>query len=173
MRRLGDDLLVVSMWQPAFCAALIRAAEAAGGWSAQPDDPVPGQEISLAAISPRLFEAVEVDVGRRIWPRLRTVWPYIDYFGLRDAFVIRYDEHRQSELRIHHDVAQVSLSVKLNDGYTGGELSFPRQGADNRSLRPGEALAWPSLVTHPHRGEAVTSGRKYSLTIWCELPSFG
>ena len=167
---LAHDLLTVPWWTPTFCQALIRAAEAVGGFEPDPDDPVPGEEVSLAAISPRLFEAVQDDVGMRLWPLLRQHWPLIDYHGLRDAFVIRYAPGRQTELRLHHDVAQVSASVKLNDDYEGGVLEFPQQQASNASLGVGSLLAWPSLVTHPHRATAVTSGVKYSLTIWCELP---
>jgi hypothetical protein len=167
---IGRDLLTVPWWTPTFCHALIRAAEAVGGFQSDPDDPVPGEEISLAAISPRLFEAVQDDVGTRLWPALRRHWPLIDYHGLRDAFVIRYEPGRQTALRLHHDVAQVSASVKLNDGYEGGVLEFPQQQTSNQSLGVGSLLAWPSLVTHPHRATAVTSGVKYSLTIWCELP---
>ena len=111
-------------------------------------------------------------VGMRIWPQLRTIWPYVDYYGLRDAFVIRYAPGEQESLRIHHDVAQVSGSIKLNDGYRGAELSFPRQGFDNGSVEVGEMLVWPSLVTHPHETRQLTDGVKYALTVWFELPSF-
>ena len=73
-------------------------------------------------------------------------------------------------LRLHHDVAQVSGSVRLNDGYEGGELVFPRQEVSNGSLPVGRLLAWPSLVTHPHAAEPVRRGVKYGLTIWFEVP---
>jgi hypothetical protein len=169
---VADDVLVTPFWTPTFCATVIRAAEAIGAFEPQPDDPVPGHEVSLAVLSPRLFETVQQDIGMRIWPRLRTLWPYIDYHGLRDVFVIRYALGEQEHLRIHHDVAQVSGSVKLNDDYDGAELSFPRQGFDNSGCGIGELLAWPSLVTHPHQTEQLRRGVKYALTIWCELPSF-
>lgn len=172
---LGTDIVVTPFWTAEFCATVVRAAQAmevSGAFAADPDDPVPGHEVSLAVISPRLFEAVQDDVGRRLWPRLRTVWPYIDYYGLRDAFIITYSEDGQRELRVHHDVAQLSMSIKLNDGYTGGELQFPRQGVDNAAVPVGHALAWPALVTHPHLSAPLTGGVKYSLTIWCELPTF-
>ncbi len=32
----------------------------------------------------------------------------IDYYGLRDVFVIRYALGEQETLRIHHDLAQMS-----------------------------------------------------------------
>jgi hypothetical protein len=171
LRRVGDELYVTSFWTPSYCATIVRAAEATGAFAPQPDDPVPGHEVSLAVVSPRLFESVQEDLGVRVWPRLQTEWPYIDYYGLRDVFVIRYALGEQEELRIHHDIAQVSASVKLNDGYVGGELEFPRQGVSNAQIAVGDLLAWPSLVTHPHRTNRLTQGVKYALTIWFELPS--
>jgi hypothetical protein len=172
IRAVGADLYATSFWKPEFCAAIIRAAEAIGAFEPQPDDPVPGHEVSLAMISPRLFEQVQADIGMRLWPQLQDAWPYIDYHGLRDVFVIRYALGEQESLRIHHDVAQVSASIKLNDGYTGGELEFPLQAFDNTSLEVGTLLAWPSLVTHPHQTNQLVDGVKYALTIWCELPTY-
>jgi hypothetical protein len=169
---LGPELLVVPFWTPAFCTAIVRAAGLVG-YGSDPDDPVPGHEISLAAISPRLYDAVQADLGTRIWPQLRQVWPLIDYHGLRDAFVIRYAPSEQGSLREHHDVAQVSASVKLDADHDGAELRFPRQGVDNAALPVGALLAWPSLVTHPHETAPLRRGVKHGLTIWFELPFAG
>lgn len=167
---VGPDLLVLPFWTRSMCDAVVRAAEAAGGFEPQPGDPVPGHEISLASISPRLYENLMIDLGSRVWPRLQSVWPLIDYCGLRDAFVIKYAPDAQRELRIHHDVAQVSASVKLNDDYRGAELEFPRQEFVNSDVPVGSLLVWPSLVTHPHRTRPLVDGVKYGLTIWFELP---
>ncbi|MEO5725257.1 MAG: hypothetical protein ABIQ39_10630 [Ilumatobacteraceae bacterium] len=173
IREIASEVLLTSFWTAEFCATVIRAAEAVGVFEPHDDDPVPGHEVSLAVISPMLFNAVEQDLGMRIWPRLRQFWPYVDYHGLRDAFVIRYALGEQEELRIHHDVAQVSASVKLNDGYEGAELDFPRQHVTNATAAVGEMLVWPSLVTHPHRTNLLRSGVKYALTVWFEVPTFG
>ncbi len=172
LREIGPELYAVRCWTAEFCAALIRATEAVGAFEPQPDDPVPGHEVSLAVISPRLYQHVERDLGERIWPILQQAWPLIDYHGLRDAFVIRYALGEQTSLRVHHDIAQVSASIKLNDGYRGGVLEFPRQQLTNESLAVGELLAWPSLVSHPHRSSELLDGVKYALTIWFELPSY-
>jgi hypothetical protein len=166
---VGPELYRLPFWTPRFCAAVIRAAELIG-FEPDPDDPVPGHEVSLAAISPALYRAVEADVGNRVWPRLQAQWPLIEYQGLRDAFVIRYLPGEQESLRIHQDIAQISATVRLNDGYDGAALTFPRQGVDNASQPVGSLLAWPSLVTHPHEAAALRNGVKYGLTIWCELP---
>ena len=172
LTELGNEVYMVPFWTPRFCDTVIRAAEAVGAFELQPDDPVPGHEVSLAVISPRLFEQVEIDLGRRIWPQLQEVWPFIDYHGVRDVFVIKYELGQQEHLRMHHDVAQVSASVKLNEGYEGAVLDFPRQGVDNRGVPVGELVVWPSLVTHPHQATQLLSGVKYGLTVWFELPTF-
>ena len=167
---LDTDMLVLPCWTRDFCSLLIEAAEATGGFAANEFDPVPAHEISLGAISPALFERVQDDFGARIWPQLKSVWPLIDYHGINDAFIIKYEVGKQEELRVHHDVAQVSASIKLNDDYQGAVLEFPRQNKTNESVPVGSMLAWPSLVTHPHSSSPIHSGVKYSMTIWFELP---
>lgn len=160
----------MSCWTEEFCATIIRAAKAIDSFSAADGDPVPGNEISLAMISPRLFENVQNDFGARLWPQLQGHWPLIDYHGIQDIFVIKYEVGQQEELRLHHDVAQVSASIKLNSDYDGAELEFPRQNFSNREVPVGHMLAWPSLVTHPHLSTPITRGIKYSATVWFELP---
>ena len=167
---VANEIYLLPFWTREFCATVIRAAEATGAFEPDPDDPVPGHEVSLATISPRLFEAVQYDVAMRVWPQLQQEWPLIEYQGLRDAFVIRYRAGEQESLRLHEDIAQVSATVRLNDDFDGAWLTFPRQGFDNRDQPVGSLLAWPSLVTHPHEAGPLRSGVKYGLTIWCELP---
>jgi hypothetical protein len=168
---VAPELVTVPFWSREFCATVVRAAEACGAWSADPDDPVPGSEIPLATISPQLLAHVEAHMGELVVPALRDVWPEFAWNGLHDAFVIRYVAGGADELPLHHDVAQISASVRLNDGYAGGALEFPRQRWDNASLPPGTLVAWPSLVTHPHRSRPVRAGVKYGLTLWFALPT--
>jgi hypothetical protein len=167
---VGDELVSLPFWTPEFCGTVIRAAEALDAWDSDELDPVPGQEVSLAVLCPRLFAHVEDHLASSIVPQLRAHWPTLEFHGLRDAFVIRYTPSETMGLRLHHDVAQVSGSVRLNDNYEGGVLVFPRQGVGNEGLPVGRLLAWPSLVTHPHAGEPVRRGVKYGLTIWFEVP---
>ena len=167
----GDDLLSTALWTPEMCRAVVAAAEAAGAWASDPDDPVPGREVSLAAISPVLFANLEGHLRQLVVPMLRSHWPTIADAGVHDAFVIKYVAGSgRADLPLHHDVAQISGSVRLNDGYEGGVLEFPRQGFSNEKMPIGTLLVWPSLVTHPHRSSPVTRGVKYALTIWFRLP---
>ena len=89
-RRAGEPAVL----DPEFCATVIRAAEALGAWTADPTDPVPGHEVSLAVLCPRLFAHVEDHVAALVVPRLRYHWPTLEFHGLRDAFVIKYTRAR-------------------------------------------------------------------------------
>jgi hypothetical protein len=167
----APEILVVPFWRDEFCEILIRAAEATGLWSSDPDDPVPGAEVSLFTVSPRLVALIEEDLEARFWPEVKQHWGEVAVTGLHDAFVIRYEPGGATAgLGLHHDVAQISAHVKLNQGYEGGALSFPRQQWDTSEVNTGELVVWPSLVTHPHRSEPVTRGVKYGLTLWFRLP---
>ena len=87
-------------------------------------------------------------------------------WGLRDAFLIKYEMDKQRELRVHNDASLVTGSVKLNDDYTGGLLEFPRQKFTNKDIPVGKCLLFPGQVTHGHTSTLLESGTKYSLTIW-------
>lgn len=173
-RIVANEMLAASLYTEEFCNALTDLVESFDAWESDRDDPVPGVEFSLR-LTPAAFRAVEDDIATLVVPRLREHWPEFAWSGLVDAFVIRYDADADpdpefAELRLHHDLAQISASVRLNTGYEGGALEFPRQSWSNADLAVGEFVAWPALVTHPHRGAPVRRGRKYGLTIWFALP---
>jgi hypothetical protein len=170
-RMIAPEILRVPFWEPEQCATVIRESEAVNAWGSDPEDPVPGMEVSLATISPVLFEHVERHLEERVVPALREFWPEFAWTGVHDAFVIKYAVGSEAtSLALHHDVAQLSGSVRLNTGFDGGALEFPRQDWSNADVPVGDLIMWPSLVTHPHRGAPVTRGVKFALTIWIALP---
>ena len=169
-RVVASDIVVIPFWTPEYCATIIRLAEAAEAWDRDPDDPVPGAEVSLAALSPRLFGHVQAHVDARVSPVLEKVWPEMAKTKLHDVFVIKYAVGANDELRLHHDIAQISASVRLCSTYDGGRLEFPRQGWHNGDTAVGRLVVWPSLVTHPHRSTPVEAGVKYGVTLWWKLP---
>lgn len=170
---VAPEIVQLPFLDGATCAALVELADHTDLWGSDPDDPVPGDEVSLALLTPQLFARVEDHLDAIVVPSLRAHWPEIAWNGLQDAFVIRYRAGTRApstELRLHHDVAQISGSVRLDGDYDGGALEFPRQQWTNAAVPVGDLVAWPSLVTHPHRGAPVTRGVKHGLTLWFRLP---
>src|SRR5437588_10083938 len=70
----APDIVLTPFWTPAFCATIIRAAEAAALWTGPADWSGPVLETSLRAISPHVFGLVAEDLKVRIWPRLLGFW---------------------------------------------------------------------------------------------------
>jgi hypothetical protein len=91
---------------------------------------------------------------------------HVGTFGFYSIFAVKYQMDEQRSLDIHHDDSFISGSIKLTTEYTGGNLEFPRQKFSALDVPAGDLLLWPSTVTHPHRCTELTSGSKYSLTLW-------
>jgi hypothetical protein len=67
------------------------------------------------------------------------------------------------------DEDSVGGAVRLNDGFSGDGLFFPRQGWGNREAPMGSLSVWPAGITHPHRLESVTRGVQYQLRLQWHL----
>ena len=89
-------------------------------------------------------------------------------WGMRDAFIIKYEMNMQRELPLHNDASLVTGSIKLNDDYMGGQLCFPRQEFTNEDIPVGKCILFPGQVTHGHTSVPILDGTKYSLTIWSQ-----
>ena len=87
---------------------------------------------------------------------------------ISELFVNQFPWKGMDGICPHHDDPDniVSGSLKLNDSYTGGALTFPRQNFDTSVLNVGDLILWPSNVTHIHFAPPVISGIKHNLTVW-------
>ena len=94
------------------------------------------------------------------------IWTLDDTAEAEDIFVVKYSKDTQTELKTHVDDSYVSGSIKLNNNYEGGILTFPRQRVTNQAAEVGDLLVWPSQITHPHNSTLLEEGEKYSITIW-------
>jgi len=112
------------------------------------------------------FEALERHWEKNIYPITHQFWKPTLMYGLRDAFVMRYCLETQKSLNHHCDASMITGSVKLNDNYEGADLVFPRQNISNKDIDVGKCILFPGMVTHGHMCEELTSGVKYSLTMW-------
>jgi hypothetical protein len=162
----APDILLSRFWTPEFCATIVRSAEAAAVWVSADTHQAPRSEVSLSALSPRLVAKVEEDLRMRIWPHVVSTWPKVIASRLQNAVIVRQEAGEGSTgLDPGEDLSEVSGAVRLNDGYLGGGLLFPRQGWGNRDVPVGSLSVFPSAFTHPHRLESVTRGVQYQLSL--------
>ena len=161
---IEKDMIVVDFMSKKQCQNMIDIANAHNDWKSLDYDKFPAQEIRLKELN--LWGELEAHWNEYIKPIVEKYWKPLEMYGLRDAFVLKYDTASQTKLALHHDASYVTGSVKLNEDYVGGELVFPRQEVSNINLAAGQLLLFPGAVTHPHECLELTHGSKYSLTIW-------
>ena len=162
--KLSDDILLLDYLTPSMCDSMIELSERHGGYKPLSYDKVKGQEIRLQQLN--LLESISQHWKDHIAPIIDEEWLNCPYYGMRDAFIIKYDMNGQRSLPLHSDASLVTGSIKLNDEYTGGELYFPRQNFSNQDIPVGKCILFPSQVSHPHQVRELISGTKWSLTIW-------
>ena len=127
-------------------------------------DKVPSQDLRLRELG--LWKSLEEHWMKTVYDIVWNYWNPCHLYGLRDAFIIKYEMDKQRSLRLHNDASLVTGSVKLNDDYEGGLLEFPRYNFTNADVPVGKCLLFPGQVTHGHQSTELQRGTKYSLTIW-------
>jgi predicted 2-oxoglutarate/Fe(II)-dependent dioxygenase YbiX len=89
--------------------------------------------------------------------------------GHTGVSLIRYGEGHKFEEHIdHYGGAQriLSVSIILNEEYTGGELSFWQGKYQVPNLNAGDAVVFPSNFVFPHEVKPVKLGTRYALIVW-------
>ena len=162
---LSHDILLIDFMSADMCQKLISLASKYS-FSSLSYDKVKGQELRVKEMG--IYEELEKHFMSHVAPIIEEYWKPCHVYGMKDAFLIKYDQKRQNELKLHNDASLVSGSIKLNDDYEGGELYFPRQNFSNQDIPIGKCILFPSQVTHGHTSKKLLSGTKYSMTIWTQ-----
>ena len=157
---------MIDYMSPSMCEEMIRIADEHGGWGSLSYDKFPAQEIRLKRL--KLWSAMCDHWEKVVNPIIEYHWNPMLMYGMRDAFVMRYALDTQKSLALHNDASLVTGSVKLNDDYEGADLIFPRQKFTNNDVPVGKCILFPGAVTHGHACTELTSGVKYSLTMWSQ-----
>jgi len=99
------------------------------------------------------------------------------------GFVVEYQPGKDVQLDFHVDASEVTLNVCLGKEFTGGSLYFQgvRCGQHQETPpQPGEEFEWqhrPGTAVlhrgrHRHGANAITSGARYNLILWCKSSRF-
>ncbi len=106
-------------------------------------------------------------VGRSVLPEVRRAFSYpaTRFEGFK---IVRYDSAMGGFFRAHRDNLspatahrRFALTLNLNEGYEGGELSFPEYGPIRYRPAAGEALLFSCSLLH--EVTEVTSGVRFAL----------
>jgi len=162
---LSDDMLLIDFMSEDMCKKMISLSEK-HTFKSLSYDKVKGQELRLKEFG--LWDELEEHWNTHIYPIVHDFWTPCHMWGMRDAFLIKYEMDKQRDLPLHNDASLVTGSVKLNDDYEGGVLEFPRQKFSNKDIPIGKCILFPGQVTHGHLSTSITKGTKYSLTIWSQ-----
>jgi hypothetical protein len=120
--------------------------------------------LYLEDISPMLFMKYARQMKRLLKPMLDEHFMYDRNFeGVFSPFINRFRDTEQAEMPLHCETSRISLVVKLNDEYEGGDLIFPRQDFTSADVPVGTAMLFPGMVTHPHKVDRLISGNRYTL----------
>lgn len=167
-----DLVFQFNLLTPLACQLLIEAVEATTEWHALPGDDYAADECRLFDFAPALDQLFRECFCALVNPLLSQHYAkyQITPDSMEPPFVIRYVEGSGvQDMDVHSDgMSLVTFSVPLNDGFTGSGLFFARDPGlpDGFTGPPGRALCFPGGPTHEHYVPPITSGRRYTLTIW-------
>jgi hypothetical protein len=152
-----------------FCRDIISKAEEYGQWTNNRHDNYPTHDILLKdfgydEIYNNILNEYAHPTVRYIWSVVGKQWENM----VCENFIVKYDnvsDGFQNYLDIHHDLADYTLVLSLNEDYEGGGTWFPRQ----RILlkKPAGNITLHPILTHRHGARAVVDGIRYVLISFC------
>ena len=180
-RHLGVEvpapvLLLSNVFEPEFCRHLIDHHELAGGRESGFMQEVGGKAVETYdpgwkrrrdhhIADAALIELIKARIARRVRPMMQKAFQFTlsrmerhlvacylaeedGHFGPHRDDVVKATEHRK-----------FALSIALNDGFDGGEVSFPEFGQQQFRAPVGAAVIFSTSLLH--RVGKVTHGRRY------------
>ncbi len=118
------------------------------------------EDVGLGAFGERLLRTIVRPLARRFYPR-------IGELRRCHGFVVRYTRNQRS-LDLHYDQSDVTLNICLGPEFTGGRLVFrDNEGKALAKLDHVVGRAVLHLGSHLHQAQAIRSGRRSNLILWC------
>ena len=165
------------------CRWLIAAAAprlARAGVYNNPGGVDPGRTNEFAPFNFANGDLVVEMIRQRIATQLRAPLPCLEmsqvlHYGVGQEFVLHCDFLDPQAMR--EEIARngqrvATVLIYLNDGYEGGETSFPRLGINHRG-KPGDALVFGNVDAaglpderSQHAGTPPTAGEKWVFSQW-------
>ena len=153
-----NDFILTPFWTEQFCKELVDIAKF---YDDRFVTDTHTSDLHFWKINNFLFRDFASHYKRDILPILNKEFLNFELDGLWSPFIVKHDIGKSTPL--HQDRSKISMSIKLNNDYVGGEIQFPRQKFSNKDIPIGNVLLWAGEVTHPHLITEVKSGTKYTV----------
>ena len=125
-----------------------------------------GQQLMTKFVQSKIFQIAEI-YKNKIHDRM-------DIEKISQCDILRYEANSYKVGYDYHvdmghtcESRQVSISVCLNNDFTGGEFEFNLSG--NIVQYPqnvGDVIAFPSNFLYPHKVNKILTGTRYALVSW-------
>lgn len=162
-----NDVFTFKLFNEEFCKEVIRIAEQQDEWETDRHEYYPTidvllEKIGLNDIYQKVLEEYVYPCVIHLWTLEGAAWPKM----YSENFMIKYTEHKQGHLSLHHDFSDISCVLALNDEYEGGGTYFARQKKLHKG-KPGYISMHPGAITHLHGGRPVHKGERYIIVSFC------
>jgi GR25 family glycosyltransferase involved in LPS biosynthesis len=165
-----EDVYTFPLFTEEFCKLLIQEANDSNKWTKKRHDYYPATDMLITELGlqwyyQRILKEYVYPVAIHMWHLEGKGWDVMN----SENFIIKYEETVQGHLSLHHDYADISCVLALNEGYEGGGTYFSKQ----RKLHKGKTgcvSIHPSQITHRHGARPVVKGERYVLVSFCRKP---
>jgi hypothetical protein len=170
VREEMPNVYTIPAFTDEFCDYIIEEAESCNCWTFNRHEFYPTTDMLLDVLG--LTETYNEILKEYFWDIA------IDKFKLEEPewrklnpenFLARYHPFAQYHLSLHHDDAQITTVVTLNENFTGGGTYFSKQKTKLQGKK-GWISIHPGQITHRHGGLPVESGQRYIIVSFCRLP---
>ncbi|MGD9511602.1 MAG: 2OG-Fe(II) oxygenase [Geminicoccaceae bacterium] len=170
-------LYLPNVFEPEFCARLIEFYESQGGTESgfmrEVDgktrlitDPAFKRRRDVTIADEALIRETQLRISRRVAPEIAKVHQF-QVTRMERYIVSCYAAEDAAHFRPHRDNTtrgtahrRFAVSINLNAGFEGGEVSFPEYGARGFKAPPGAAVVFSCSLLHAV--SRVTDGRRYA-----------
>ncbi len=170
-------LILPEVFEAEFCRRLVALYEEKGGAESGFMREVEGKTVLLAdhkhkrrrdyVIEDRdLIRQIQLRIQRRVVPEILKAHQF-QVTRMERYLIACYDAEEGGHFRAHRDNTtkgtahrRFAVSVNLNDGFEGGEVSFPEYGPRGFKMAAGTACVFSCSLLH--RVSPVTAGKRHA-----------
>jgi len=164
----GTDIYTWPLFTKEFCKMIMEEADEANVWTVDRHDSYPTtdfvlEKIGLNDLYMKVLREYGFPVARFVWGMTGDSW---DKNMTAENFLAKYTPSAQGHLDSHIDASSYTITLALNNEFTGGGTWYHRQQTLIKAPI-GHVCLFP-MPTHKHSGRYIDSGKRYIIVSFCK-----